>query len=182
MLGHPTAMWLTALIIFIFAIPAASNAEAVQNLAEQLGLQTFEDGVEAPNFELEFLDGKSRALSSYRGQVVFLNFWATWCPPCRAEMPSMQILQDRYKVDDLTVLAVVLQEPRAAVEKFVAEYELTFAIPLDTDGRVAAMYGIRSIPTTYIIGRDGTVIAGAIGGRDWASDEAFEFFDAIVNE
>ena len=171
----------TAMAIAI-AMPVGLAAETTKDFAAQLGLHTFEAGVEAPDFELEYLDGERRSLHSFRGKVVFLNFWATWCPPCRAEMPSMQKLQDRYAGDDMTVLAVDLQESRAAVEKFVDEYELAFAIPLDTDGRVGALYGVHSIPTTYIIGRDGMVIAGAVGGRDWSTEEVFLFFDELVKE
>ena len=176
-------------LLTVFVLTSAFGADEkeltpsdIQQSLIELGFRVFKSPVEAPEFNLENLAGDSITLSSYRGKIVLLNFWATWCPPCRAEMPSMQKLQDRYAGDDMTVLAVDLQESRAAVEKFVDEYELAFAIPLDTDGRVGALYGVRSIPTTYIIGRDGMVIAGAVGGRDWSTEEVFLFFDELVKE
>ncbi len=171
-----------AVILFTFLILVSFTlgAETTSSLADGLGLKTFEPGVEAPDFELYFLDGERRALSAFRGQVGFFNFWATWCPPCRQEMPSMQALHERYAESGLAVLAVDLQESDAAVRKFVEEFHLTFSIPLDKEGRVGAIYGVRSIPTTYIIDRGGMVLASAVGAREWDSDDAFLYFDEIL--
>ncbi|MBT3274132.1 MAG: redoxin domain-containing protein [Spirochaetales bacterium] len=170
------------LTILVLSIPLTLSAETDANLADRLGLKTFEAGVEAPDFELEFLNGEKRKLSEFRGDVVFLNFWATWCPPCRLEMPSMQALYDRHASSGLTILAVDLQEPETAVRKFVDDYKLTFPIPLDSEGRVGAMYGVRSIPTTYIIDRDGMVLSVAVGAREWDSDISLLYFDEILKK
>ena len=169
-------------LLFAFYTSFLLGAETVSQLANKLGLQMFEPGVEAPDFELDFLDGERRALSSYRGKVVFLNFWATWCPPCRQEMPSMQELYQRYSNAGLVVIAVDLQESVETVRNFVNDFKLTFPVALDSNGRVAAMYGARSIPTTYIIDRNGMVLAGAIGARDWASDDSYRYFDTILED
>ncbi len=170
-----------AIAVLTFAALSA-QAEKVTDLAARLELRVFQSGVEAPDFELVDLNGDRRTLGSYRGRVVFLNFWATWCPPCREEMPSMQALYEQYSDSGLAVVAVDLQESEAAVSAFAREFEITFDILLDTDGRVGAMYGIRSIPTTYIVGRDGMIVAGALGARDWASEDAFRYFEAILKE
>ena len=173
---------LAVFLIFTALAPFVLSAETAVDIAESLGLHSFQRGVEAPDFDLDYLDGERRALSSFRGQVVFLNFWATWCPPCREEMPSMQTLHERFSDLGLTMLAVDIRESKLAVQKFIDEFELTFAIPLDTDGRVSTMYGVRGIPTTYIIDRDGMLLAAVVGGRDWASDDANRYFEKVLGE
>jgi peroxiredoxin len=134
------------------------------------------------DFELEGLDGRMVKLSSFKGKVIFLNFWATWCPPCREEMPSMQELYSRLKDRGLEIVAVDLQEDAEAVRSFFDEHGLTFTALLDKSGRIGSTYGARSIPTTYIIDRGGNVVAGAIGARDWASPEMIEFFELMLSE
>ena len=147
---------------------------------EELGLKPLKEGTESIDFELDGLNGKPVKLSSFKGKVVFLNFWATWCPPCRGEMPSMQKLYDRFKSEGLEIVAVDLQEDRNQVQSFMDSNNLSFTALLDRNGRVGATYGARSIPTTYIIDREGFVIAGAIGAREWANDAAFEFFEELL--
>ena len=169
------------LIPVLVAITGSVVAETAIDPVEALGLRLFGPGVEAPDFELEYLDGGKRTLSSFRGQVVFLNFWATWCPPCREEMPSMQELHEQLSDSGLAILAVDLQEPKSAVQKYIDEFELSFHIPLDIDGKVGATYGVRSIPTTYIIDREGMVLAVAIGGRDWSSDDSIRYFNDLLS-
>ena len=174
-----------SLTIFAFFLTSsmivASDAESIDDLQAKLGLQIFQKDVAAPDFELESLGGVKTSLRTFRGSVVFLNFWATWCPPCRAEMPAMQKLYDRFKPDGLIVLAVDLQEGKDKVGKFMKKYNLNFPVVLDVSGRVAQEYGIRSIPTTYIVDREGYVLAGAFGGREWDSVESFEYFARILD-
>ena len=121
-------------------------------------------------------------MSDYRGKVVFLNFWATWCGPCRFEMPSMETLYQRFKAKGLVIVAVNLQEDRNSVQRFVDEYGLSFPVLLDTTGRVGATYGARSIPTTYIVDRDGFVLAGTIGTREWDTEDYLRFFEKLLAE
>ena len=94
----------------------------------------------------------------------------------------MQTLHERFSESGLTILAVDLRESVSAVRKFVDDFKLTFYVPLDVDGRVGATYGVRSIPTTYIIDRDGMVLAGGVGGRDWASEDAFRYIGEILRK
>jgi thiol-disulfide isomerase/thioredoxin len=148
----------------------------------QMGLQPPKQRVEIIDFELEDLSGTVRRLSDFNGKVVFLNFWATWCGPCRFEMPSMEKLYRKYKDSGLEIVAVNLQEDRNSVQRFVDEYGLSFPVLLDKTGRIGATYGARSIPTTYIIGRDGTVLAGTIGTREWDTEEVFRFFEKLLDE
>ena len=157
-------------------------AELTAEDIRAVGLQPLKEGTEAVEFELESLAGGMQKLSAYKGKVVFLNFWATWCGPCRFEMPSMQELYTRYKDDGLEIVAVNLQEDKKSVQKFVDEMGLSFTVLLDKNGRVGAMYGARSIPTSYIIDRNGYVIAGTIGTREWNTSKYFNFFERLLAE
>lgn len=172
-------------IIFIMALavllPLASFAASVT--AEELrsvGLQPLKEGTEMVDFQLQDLSGTSRKLSDYKGKVVFLNFWATWCGPCRFEMPSMERLYKKLKAKGFEIIAVNLQENRKDVQPFVDELGLTFPVLLDTTGRIGSTYGARSIPTTYIIDRNGLVIAGTIGTREWDGEEYIRFFEKLL--
>ena len=147
-----------------------------------VGLQPVKAGTKILDFELEDLEGVKRKLSDYGGKVVFLNFWATWCPPCRAEMPSMQVLYDTFRDKGLEILAVDLREGPDLVRPFMKELELDFIVLLDRSGQVGATYGVRSIPTTYIIDRDGTILAGRIGAQEWDGEEVMEFFERLLQQ
>lgn len=171
-------MLVIAALLVPLLLPAAEKITAADYRA--VGLQALKEGTRSIDFELRDLNGKKVSLSSYKGKVVFLNFWATWCPPCRAEMPSMQRLHTRFKDQGLVILAVNLQEEARTVRKFMAANKLTFQVLLDTDGRIGAIYGARNIPTTYLIGRDGSVLAGTMGALEWDSKEHLAFFIRLL--
>ncbi|MBI2371121.1 MAG: TlpA family protein disulfide reductase, partial [Deltaproteobacteria bacterium] len=123
---------------------------------------------EAPNFSLPTPEGRGLRLSDLRGQVVALNFWATWCIPCRTEMPAMERLYRRYQAQGFTVLGVNYQEPAKRVRAFMQELKLTFPTVIDPLGEVYEAYRIFALPTTYLIGRQGRFEGKIVGYRDWA--------------
>jgi cytochrome c biogenesis protein CcmG, thiol:disulfide interchange protein DsbE len=125
-----------------------------------------QEGFLAPDFSLETLSGETYTLSTLRGSVVVVNLWASWCPPCRAEMPAIQHVYEKYKGEGLVVLAVnaTSQDNIAAVDAFIAEHGLTFPVVMDTDGKVASLYHLSSLPTTFFIGRDGMIREVTPGG------------------
>ena len=125
----------------------------------------------ALDFTLTDVKGKMHNLSQYRGKVVFLNFWATWCPPCRAEMPSIQQLHEEADQDKFVVLTVSVREPEKLVKDFVAKNNHTFQVLLDPVGRVAAQYEVNVFPTTFIIDQQGKTAAKIIGSRHWLWDD-----------
>lgn len=120
---------------------------------ESVGIQP---GESAPDFELETLDGEVIRLSELKGEKVMLNFWASWCPPCREEMPEMQEFHDKYK-DEINVIAINYNEKDEKVAEFLEEYGYTFPSPLDRDGAIGKAYGVLTLPTTYFIGTDGKI-------------------------
>ena len=146
----------------------------------QAGFDTPTGELPSIDFELSNLDGFKEKLSDYEGQVVFLNFWATWCGPCRSEMPSMEVMYNELKDDGFVILAVDLGESRSTVQEFVDEYELTFPVVLDETNAVGGMYDARSIPTTYIVGRDGNIIGRSVGARSWDEDIYMNIFREIL--
>jgi cytochrome c-type biogenesis protein len=144
--------------------------EATAGLVVALGMMPFEQKIPSEDFTLELLGGGESALSEHRGKVVFLNFWATWCPPCREEMPSMQTLYDELADEGLEILAVNVLEDVDTAQAFIDEQGFTYPVLMDTNGRVMLRYGVRAYPTTYIIDRDGNVIGVRPGFHDWGSD------------
>ncbi len=123
-------------------------------------------GFLAPDFTLETISGKTYTLSTLRGNVVIVNLWASWCIPCREEMPAIQRVYEEYKDRGLAVLAVnsTVQDEVTAVDAFVAEFGLTFPVLMDYDGAVSRLYHLVALPTTYFIGRDGVIRKVTIGG------------------
>lgn len=137
----------------------------------------------APDFALPDLQGNIRRLSDFQGRVVLLNFWATWCPPCRAEMPSMETLYQTYHDQGFEILAVSSDVQGAAiVQPFMQGYALSFPALLDTTGRVNSRYGVRSIPTSYVLDRRGRVVSRELGARNWANAEARALIASLLNE
>ncbi len=170
-----------ALILFsLQSLVLANRAHGENHFWSHLGIVKIDEELKAPSFSLKDLDGREVKLEDHRGKIVFINFWATWCPPCRDEMPSMEKLYTEFKGRDFIILAVDIQESAKKVRAFKEKFKLNFPILLDSDGRVGSEYGVISIPTTYLIDRKGYVIGGALGARNWASKEAFELIDQLL--
>ena len=132
------------------------------------------------DFKLKDIKGKSVRLSDFRGKVVFLNSWATWCPPCKFEMPSMQKLYDKLRHKNFAMVAVDLQEPVSRIKDFIKKYELNFTVLLDSKGDVGRQFGIRSIPSTFILDKEGGIIGKIFGPREWDGKEAVDFFEHLM--
>ena len=133
------------------------------------GLSVERAGIRPEDFTLPLLDGTEQTLSALRGKVVFLNFWATWCPPCRMEMPSMERLHQGLKDKGLVMIAVNAGETPEQASGFMRENNLTFSVALDRSGIVNNRYGVRAIPATYIINKHGLIVSRTIGAIEWDS-------------
>lgn len=138
----------------------------------------------APNFSLPDLSGKTINLSDYKGKVIFLNFFATWCPPCREEMPSIQSLinkvKDKSSKDHVAVLTIAIdRRGKSAVSKFMNNNNYTFQVLLDPKNEVSRNYGVQFVPTSFIVDKNGSIIEKIIGPRDWASREILERFKKL---
>jgi cytochrome c biogenesis protein CcmG/thiol:disulfide interchange protein DsbE len=153
------AIILLGLAWTVLSRPPAGATTAGQIPAPQVGFL-------APSFTLAQLTGQTINLSDYQGQVVLVNFWASWCPPCRAEMPVIQHVYESYQSQGLVVLAIDAsnQDAPAAMQTFLGSFTHSYPILLDTNGAVNRLYAVSSLPTTFFIGRDGTIRDLVIGG------------------
>lgn len=134
--------------------------------------QPWPRGRALPALSLPDLDGGTWTLAGQRGRVVALNFWASWCAPCRAEMPSLELLAGRHEADGLTVVAVNFKEGEAAARRFAAGVGMTVPILRDADGAAARALGVRILPSTVFVGRDGAARFLVIGEADWMAAPA----------
>jgi len=137
-------------------------------------------GIVAPSFELLDLAGKMQGLPE--GEVVLLNFWATWCPPCREEMPSMQALHEKFKDQGLKIIAVSVDAKVSSVQKFIQDHALTFEVLHDDQGEVSRQYGVFRYPETFIIGRDGKVRLFKLGAAKWMDAQYVELVETLLAE
>jgi peroxiredoxin len=168
------ALGLLAILALTLAAAPTSHEPA------SLGLEMPKELVEAPDFSLPDVTGRMVRLKGFRGTVMFMNFFATWCVPCREEMPAMERLHRTYKDRGLVVLAVDIREGAKTVRAFTQELKLSFPALLDKDGSVAYAYGIRPVPATYLVGRDGKILWRAFGSREWGSGSARQYFASLL--
>ena len=141
-----------------------------------------EENAPAADFSLTTTDNTVVRLSDYRGKVVFLNFWATWCPPCRMELPSMEKLYAKMKGQPFVILAVNVDESDPGnVKTFAKSMNLTFPVLID-DGNVSKMYNVNAIPTSFIIRKDGTIDTIVDGARPWDDQSYVNAFDKLIAE
>ncbi len=137
----------------------------------------------APAFRLMDLQGAVHSLSAYQGKVVFLNFWATWCGPCKVEMPAMEALYQAFRSQGLEILAVSVDQQGAVVTRpFKEAMGLSFPILHDSDYQVGLTYGARTLPMTYVIDRKGIIRQRVFGARDWNSSEARTLISELLTE
>lgn len=163
-----------------YSPPATQGAPQENDLLKTLSIDTSAASEMAPDFRLEDLDGKPVRLRDLRGKVVLLNFWATWCPPCRLEMPAMEQLHREYGPRGLVILAVNFREGRREIRSFLQEQDLTFSAIPDDEAKVFATYRAWSLPTTYLIDKKGEIVGKVIGYRDWHSDPARSLVDSLL--
>ena len=180
------ARWLLLHVVVVLLtlaaeLPAQSKATSADDLLKSIGM-TKPALAKAPDFTLRDAGGGTVSLSGYRGNFVLLNFWATWCGPCREEMPSMEQLSRNFGGQGFTILAVNQKESAAQVTKYMKTHGLNFSAPLDLDGRVNTAYRVYGIPVTYLIDGGGNAIGMKSGPRDWARRDVVDVFRKLIGE
>ena len=172
----PYAILVTALFAFLIA---AVNKVPLEPFETEYPGETFI----VPGFELPSLSGGKIDIRDYRGKVVFINFWATWCATCKVEMPSMQKVYDQFKDQGLEMLTISVDKDLSLIQPFMDEYQLTFPVLLDPDSDVAKkVYKTTGVPETFIVNKHGIIVHKAIGPRDWATDDAMSAFAELVGQ
>ncbi|MDR0443524.1 MAG: redoxin domain-containing protein [Treponema sp.] len=147
----------------------------------EAGIPVAAEGITPVDFSLPLVSGKTLKLSDLKGKVIFLNFWATWCGPCRAEMPSMEEVYKELKHRDFEILSVNLRESKDMVSAFMLENKLTFPAVLDERGVTGSYYNVQAIPTTYIIDKRGLVVARLVGSIDWNTPKIISALEILLN-
>ena len=136
----------------------------------------------APEFTLPDTEGQTHQLRDYRGQVVVLNFWATWCPPCREEMPAMERLHAQVAGTGIAVVAINVGEDEDTIFRFTGDYPVTFPLLMDREGTIVEEYPVIGLPTTYIIDPAGIIRHRAVGTREWDAPEMVQELRALLRE
>jgi peroxiredoxin len=161
---------LLALGLLIVAPYGSARAEsAVPSLLKPLGLVGYSSRTTPPPLGGGTIDARPISLTSLRGKVVVVNFWATWCLECRQEMPALESLHRELETQGLAIVGINVREKTETVQRYAKELSLSFPLVLDSDGKMNALYGVVGLPTTFLIGRDGRAVAFAIGPREWGS-------------
>ena len=138
------------------------------------------NGTPAKPLVLKTLDGAEHNLAQYRGKVVLVNFWATWCEPCRDEMPSIERLKEKFAGQPFEVLAVNVDEPESRVRAFLEKTPLQLTVVLDPGKVVTKNWSARILPASYVIGRDGRVYYSVVGETDWSLEHTVKIIDALL--
>ena len=154
-----TLRHLLVLVVLLSVLPGAAQAEQT--------LTAIPGRVMAPDFSLPDTSGTIHKLSDYRGKVVIINFWTTWCPPCREELPSMNRAWHTIEKEGIAMLAINMGEDEDTIFIFSADYPTDFPVLMDQSGEVIGQWPVKGLPTTYVIAPDGRIAYRAIGSREW---------------
>ncbi|MHB9151932.1 MAG: TlpA disulfide reductase family protein [Spirochaetales bacterium] len=146
---------------------------------EKLGFYVFDPPFVFQDFKVINLAGAEKARANAKGKIVLLNFWATWCPPCKEEIPSIEALSQAMKGKNFEVFAVNLGDDSATVKSFVAEHKLSFPIYLDPKNLLSGTYASQGIPTTYLLDKDGRFIAGMVGAYNYSNPDFMSLLDEL---
>jgi thiol-disulfide isomerase/thioredoxin len=170
---------LSILLTFSFSVNADWQQPELSH-----NLTVVKSVIPASDFELQDMDEEVKKLSDYKGKVVLLNFWATWCPPCIREMPSMERLQQKVGAEDFKVIAINQMEDADEVFAFTGQLEVdpTFEILFDTSSKVSRDYAVRGLPTTYLIDKQGNIRYRAVGGREFDHEEVIKIVKRLIAE
>ena len=171
-----------AVSFFKADLSAKTDSRGMDRLFNTVGVIKVPPAKDPVKINLKDMNGKNTSLSDFKGKIVFLNFWTTWCPTCRIEMPSMEKLHQKLGDKDFAMVTINLQESASQVKAFFKKFKLTFTALLDSTGEVGISYGIAAIPTTYILDKTGRIIGRVTGPREWDSKASIALFEYLVDD
>jgi len=161
---------------------AIPENRSLDQLLVDMGVEVFPSTTRQVEVLLQDLNGADVNISDFRGKIVFLNFWATWCPTCVVEMPSMEKLHRKLNDQDFALVTISIQDSAAEVQRFFKQNQLTFTALLDTIGKTIPEFAIRAIPTTLILDKSGRIVGRVMGMREWDSRESIALFEQLIGE
>lgn len=171
---------LCALALIMLTLSVSAEEKEV-DLFIQLGIQPMRGPSRSPNMALQDLEGNRVELESLRGKVIFLNFWATWCSPCKEEMSSMEALYQQFKGRGFVFLAIAVDYGGIKpVKQFIEKHRYTFPVLVDQKGKSLDLFNVKAIPTTLVIDKQGRILGKAIGPRNWRSPGAIALLEKLT--
>lgn len=174
---------LIALLLVLLAVASAGCSKGDERGRANAPAMKAVEGAVAPDFAVRDLTGKELRLSELRGKVVLVNFWATWCPPCREEIPSMVKLNQALAGKPFQMLAISIDEGgKGAVEQFFATSGQTLPAYLDGEDKVSRLYGTTGVPETFVVDKKGVILKKVIGGMDWSAPEVVGYLNGLLSQ
>lgn len=173
-----------AYLVFAFTVPISWMPARAQSKIDYKvipNLEPMKETMLTPDFSVLSAEGKKISLKDFRGKIIFLNFWASWCEPCREEMPAMERLYQEFKDKNFVVFAVNVKDRKQDAIDFVRELKLSYPVAIDPEGQVGLLYGAWGLPTTYLIGPKGEGLARAWGPAEWYSPAARKLIKELVD-
>lgn len=174
------------LFVFILFPFMSLNVQAdgkEEDLYSKIGIIPIKGDKKAPDFSLQDLNGKRFSLNQFKGKVIFINFWATWCGPCKEEMPSMEVLHQQFKGKNFVLLAVSVDYGgQQLVKEFINKYQYTFPVLIDPKCKTFDLFKIKGIPATFLIDKKGRMVGKATGPRDWKSPEVASLINLLIQK
>jgi peroxiredoxin len=169
------------LFLLLFIHPFAGGSE--EELFSKIGIAAIRGDNKVPVFSLKDLNGKKVEIKQFKGKIILINFWATWCAPCKEEMPSMEILHRQFEEKNFVLLTVSVDYGGVkSVQEFINKHQYTFPVLLDPKGEIFDLFKVKGIPTTFLVDKKGKMIGKAIGPRDWKSQEVFSLISLLIEK
>lgn len=168
-------------LIFLFLSLNVQADGREEDLFSKIGIIPIKGDKKAPDFSLQDLNGKKFGLNQFKGKVIFINFWATWCGPCKEEMPSMEVLHRQFKGKNFVLLAVSVDYGgQKLVKEFIHKYQYTFPVLIDPKCKTLDLFQVKGIPATFLIDKKGRMVGKAIGPRNWESPEVVSLINLLI--
>jgi peroxiredoxin len=168
------------LLLLVLPLPAGGVEE---DLFLKIKISPIKGDKKAPDFSLIDLNGRKVGLKQFKGKTIFLNFWATWCGPCKEEMPSLEVLHQQFKEKNFILLTISVDyEGLKPVQEFINKHRYTFPVLLDPKCEALDLFEVKGIPTTFMINKKGRMIGRAIGPRDWKSPEVVSLVNLLIEK
>ena len=169
--------------IFLFLNLNVQADGREEDLFSKVGIIPIKGEKKAPDFSLQDLNGKKFGLNQFKGKVIFINFWATWCSPCKEEMPSMEVLHQQFKEKNFVLLAVSVDYGgEKPVKEFINKYQYTFPVLIDPKCKTLDLFQVKGIPTTFLIDKKKRMVGKAIGPRNWESPEVVSLINLLIEK
>lgn len=171
-------------VILILLVSFSFTAEGGEgDFFSKMRINPIKSNKKAPDFSLTDLNGRGVEIKQFKGKVIFLNFWATWCGPCKEEMPSLEVLHRQFKEKNFVLLTISVDyEGIKPVQEFINKHQYTFPVLLDPKGETLDLFEVKGIPTTFLIDKKGKMVGKAIGPRDWKSVEVVSLLNFLIEK